>query len=258
MPTTLSVTNRSNQDVLTFITLGSTPGCVHNVSDLRFSDDSIHLITIAPLNGKFTLPVGKSCRIDAPSGKGFNGNFSFGTPPLNGPSPGLPHGVNLAEFIINNGFQPGGQETIDISVVTGANAIVSMSVSAEDWTSNGGKVKVKSFQNKEWDQSTGIVGVFPYGCDNCTSSDNPPREVGRHPEFCNKEPICNVQRSATKNQGGNLDITFIKFIDNQPRKCEDRTIYKLMPPMLIKSKIYVAAAIINLLCVLSRQIAECH
>eukprot|EP00731_Ephydatia_muelleri_P025560 Em0017g643a len=212
MSTTLSVTNRSNKDVLTFITLGTTNGCVQNVSELKFSDSSIHLTPLDHLKGKFTIPAGKSTGISAPSGQGINGNVTFGTPPMNGPTPDLPHGVNPAEFIINNGFQPNGQETIDISGVTGANAIVSMSVTADDWTSNGGKVKVKSFENNEWKQNTGIVGVFPYSCDNCTSSDNPPPEVGKHPEFRNQEPICNVQHPANHNKGGNVDIAFIRYI----------------------------------------------
>ena len=210
--TTLSVTNQSNNPVVAFITLGATMGCV-TISDLHLSDSSIGLTSMGQLVGKFTLPRGKSTQIiPNTTGKCINGNIAFGTPPLNGPSPGFPHGVNPAEFIINNGFQPGGQETIDISGVTGANAIVSMSVTADDWTSNGGKSKVKSIESKEYDKNKDIVGVFPYSCDNCISSDHPPQEVGRHPEFCNKEPICNVQRSAQNNQGGNLDIAFIRNI----------------------------------------------
>lgn len=213
MPTTFSVTNRSDHDVLAFITLGATPGCLQKVAELKFSDSSVHLTVLANLNGKFTLPAGKSVTLSIPAGLGFNGNITFGVQPMNGPGPGIPHGVNPAEFIINNGFQRGGQETIDISGVTGANAIICMTVTADDWSSNGGKIKpVKTIENKEWNHNTGIVGVFPYGCDNCTSSDHPPREVGRHPEFCNKEPICNVQRPASHNQGGNLDIAFLRFI----------------------------------------------
>lgn len=212
MPTTLSVTNRSNNPVVAFITLGATMGCVR-ISDLRLSDSSIRITPMGQLMGKFTLPARKSTQIvPNPPGKCINGNIAFGTPPLNGPSPGFPHGVSLGEFIINNGFQPGGQETIDISGVTGANTIISMSVSANDWTSNGGKSKVKSFESKEYDKNKGIVGVFPYSCDNCISSDHPPRETGRRPEFCNREPICNVQRSARNNQGGNLDIAFIRNV----------------------------------------------
>jgi hypothetical protein len=120
--------------------------------------------------------------------------------------------MNLAEFIINNGFQQYGQETIDNSCVAGANALIEMSVDTDDWTSNWGKVNVTSFVNKKWDDNTGIVGVFPYGCDNCTSSNQPPECVGVQPQFANKEPICNVQRPANSNKGGTLEIKFLGFV----------------------------------------------
>ncbi len=60
-------------------------------------------------------------------------------------------------------------------------------------------------------RNTGNVGVFPYGCDNCTSSDSPPACVGRHPEYANAEPICNVQRPAVGNDGGAVRVVFHGF-----------------------------------------------
>ena len=90
MPTTLSVTNRSNNPVVAFITLGATMGCVR-ISDLRLSDSSIRITPMGQLMGKFTLPARKSTQIvPNPPGKCINGNIAFGTPPLNGPSPGFP------------------------------------------------------------------------------------------------------------------------------------------------------------------------
>lgn len=209
--THLELSNVTDQPVLTYITLGTTAGCVQDVGLLSLSQD-IPITALFPLMGYFTLPPNaKNVRVNAPEGFGLNGNFSFGTPPLNCPCPDFPEGVNLAEFIINNGFQPGGQETVDISCVCGANAFIGMELSAEDWTSDGGAIAVKSFANATRYANKGLVGVFPWGCDNCTSSDNPPDCVGQQPDQANDTPICNVQRSAAANEGGVVRIVFLGY-----------------------------------------------
>src|SRR5574343_360351 len=179
--THLELANHSDTPVLAYITLGATPGCVQDVALLALSH-GIAINQLYPLMGNFTLPAGLTVKVTAPDGLGLNGNFSFGTPPLNCPCPEWPEGVNLAEFIINNGFQPGGQETVDISCVCGANAYLGFTLGANDWSSNGGAISVNSFANATRYQNKGLVGVFPYGCDNCTSSDNPPSCVGRQPD----------------------------------------------------------------------------
>jgi hypothetical protein len=206
MTTSLKVSNESNQDVTMYLTLGATPGCVHNVNDVQISGD-VAITPVAALMGHFPLKAGSHHWISAPQGLGFNGNFSINTPPLNCPTPDLPDGVNLAEFIINNGFQPGGQETVDISGVCGANAYLEFRLSADDWVANT-PTPVKSIRNRTAYLNTGIVGVYPFGCDNCTSSDQPPECIGIHNEYANQEPICNVQRDAANNQGGVVEVVF--------------------------------------------------
>ena len=206
--TTLEAHNASDQSVLVYLTLGATPGCVQDVSTIIF-DPAVSLTVIAPLMGSFWLSEGETVKIEAPAGLGLNGNFCFGTPPLNCPCPDWPEGVALAEFIVNNGFQPGGQETVDISCVCGSNAYLQFHLSTDDWSSNGGAIApVKSFGNLTRYENTGLVGVFPYGCDNCVSSDAPPSCVGQQPQFANSEPICNVQRPAAGNQGGTVKVSF--------------------------------------------------
>ncbi len=208
--THLEISNESGHDVLTYLTLGATPGCVQDVSLVALSD-GLEIAALHPLMGNFVLPAGLTVRVTAPEGLGFNGNFSFNTPPLNCPCPEFPEGVNLAEFIINNGFQPGGQETVDVSCVCGANAFIEFKLSAGDWTSNGGAIQVSEIRNGTRYRNTGIPGVYPYGCDNCTSSDNPPACVGQHPEYANSLPICNVQRPAATNDGGGVCVVFRGF-----------------------------------------------
>lgn len=208
--TTLEVRNDTSTAVLTYITLGATPGCLQNVGLLALSD-GLEINELAPLMGNFMLPAFTTAKVTAPEGLGLNGNFSFGTPPLNCPCPEWPEGVNLAEFIINNGFQTGGQETVDISCVCGANAFIDYLLSADDWTANGGAIPVEEFRNRTRYENTGRVGVFPYGCDDCTASVNPPACVGLHPEFANDAPICTVQRPASGNDGGTVRVTFDGF-----------------------------------------------
>lgn len=208
--TTLEIRNDSESSVLAYITLGATPGCVQEVGNLLLSH-GIAVNRLHALMGNFELPPRLTVTVAAPEGLGLNGNFSFGTPPLNCPCPEFPEGVNLAEFIVNNGFQPGGQETVDVSCVCGANAFIAFALSAGDWTSNGGAIPVSEIENGTRYDNTGRVGVFPYGCDNCTSSDNPPACVGQHPECANSLPICNVQRAAGSNEGGTVRVMFKGF-----------------------------------------------
>jgi hypothetical protein len=185
------------------------PGCVHDVAQINLSN-GIVMNKLQDLMGNFVLPAKADVELTAPMGMGFNGNFSFNTPPMNCPTPDFPDGVVLAEFIINNGFQQYGQETIDISCVAGANAFVAFEVSARDWTSDSGNiVLVQKIKNGTKLDNTGKIGVFPYGCDNCTSSNNPPECVGIQSQYANKKPICNVQRPASGNLGGSLTAVYI-------------------------------------------------
>lgn len=203
--TTLQVRNDCTDSVKVYITLGATTGCVQDVSQITGAT----ITKMYPLMGHFDLPSRSTVTLSAPTGMGFNGNFSFNTPPMNCPTPQQPDGVVLAEFIINNGFQQYGQETIDVSCVAGANAFVAFEMGADDWTSNSGKINlVKNIANGTKLNNTGKIGVFPYGCDNCTSSDNPPGCVGKQPQYANKAPICNVQRPAGNNQGGTLTAVY--------------------------------------------------
>lgn len=203
--TTLHVRNDSKDKVTTYITLGATAGCVQDVAQITGAT----ITKMYPLMGHFELDPGITVELTAPAGMGFNGNFSFNTPPLNCPTPELPDGVVLAEFIINNGFQQYGQETIDVSCVAGANAFIAFEMSENDWTTNGGNIiMVTKIENGTKLNNTGKIGVFPYGCDNCTSSDNPPSCVGKQSQYANKLPICNVQRPAGNNKGGSLTAVY--------------------------------------------------
>lgn len=211
MTTRLKVQNNTPDPKTVYITLGATVGCVQDVVNIQV-DNGVTITRLFALQGYFVLPSLMTVELTAPDGRGFNGNFSIGTPPLNCPTAEFPQGVNLAEFIINNGFQDNGQETVDISCVCGANAFLEMHMDAYDWTTQSGSVLVNAIANATCYNNTGLIGVFPYGCDNCTSSDNPPECVGKHPEYANQTPICNVQRPAIANQGGTVLVKIMGMI----------------------------------------------
>lgn len=209
MITKLKLTNDSSSPVLTYLTLGATPGCIQEVGQITVSD-GIVINQLYPLQGNFVLPANLTVELTAPEGLGFNGNFSFGTPPLNCPCKDWQEGVSLAEFIINNGFQVGGQETVDISCVCGSNAYLGFDLSSDDWSANGGEISVKEIRNSTRFDNTGRVGVYPYGCDNCTASFAPPDCVGLQPQNANALPICNVQRPSNA-PGGVVRVIFYGF-----------------------------------------------
>lgn len=211
--TEIIVTNATTESVTVWLTLGATAGCISNVSDVGWG-----ITAVAPLQGYFTLAGNNgSVSYTSPAGVGFNGNITFGTPPLNCATPQWPEGVNIAEFIVNNGFQGAeAQETLDISAVAGANALIQFTLSGGGtWSASSAYPTVTSFQNKAIADNAGLVGVFPYGCDDCTKSVAPPvcsspPANAPNPLIPQSKPICNVQRDPS-GSGGTVTITFLGY-----------------------------------------------
>jgi hypothetical protein len=198
------------------LTLGAVTGCVQDVNAIPLVTDPVNR-----LQGWFLLPDGATKAYAPPQGQGISGNFCFGSPPLNCPTEEYRNGVNLAEFILNNSVQgSGAQETIDISCVAGANALITFAmIGGGTWNAGSSQPAVSQFANKALKQNTGLVGVFPCGCDNCTSRAKPPQPscpASPPPpayEDCQSLPICNVQRDATSS-GGDVEVIFQGFLSN--------------------------------------------
>jgi hypothetical protein len=203
--TLLSGCNSSTNDVEVWLTLGNVEGFVTDVN-------GIFGIAESGLQGSFTLKAGEE--LEYTSDKGLSGNISFGTAPINCPTSTYANGVNIFEFCLNNSSQAGTpQETIDISAIAGVHSLLKATLSGGgEWNAGTAHTGIASFENAALYSNTGLVGVFPYGCDNCTSSDAPPSCPG-HPayETPQSEPICNIQRDAT-NSGGTVTVEFIDFI----------------------------------------------
>jgi len=154
--TTLKVTNRTGTDIRVYLTLGRADGCVQDVKAISFVTDPVN-----PQQGWFILGKGATKTYTPPQGQGISGNFAFGSPPLNCPTTEYPNGINLAEFMLNNNFQgPGAQETIDISCVAGANALIAFAMTAGGgWNGGNSQPNVAQFASKALGQNTGPVGI---------------------------------------------------------------------------------------------------
>jgi hypothetical protein len=208
--TLLVVTNNSGSSVQAYLTFGAVPGCMNDVRQVPWN------ITVTDTRtnqqGYFNLDAGQSVSYTPPSGMGISGNVAFGSAPMNCPPGNYPNGINLGEFILNNAFQgAGAQETIDNSCVDGVNATIMFSMTGGGaWNGGPTKPNVTSFQNQGRDSNVGLVGVFPWGCDNCTVRTNPP-SCQSYTGACQPASICNVQRDAV-NSGGTVTISFGGFI----------------------------------------------
>ena len=209
--TNIVITNGTLETVTLYLTLGSTPGSVQDVSLIPFVTNPI---AKKPLQGYFTLAAGESTAPYAPkAGEGINGNISLDSPPLNCPTADFPLAVNLAEFILNNGYQAGiPQETLDISGVAGTNAQFQFDMeNGGTWNANSDNKNITSFINNSIGNNVGRIGVFPYACDVCTGSSAPPNCTtppagAPTPPVPQSSGICTVQRDANK-AGGTVTIT---------------------------------------------------
>lgn len=188
--TKFRVRSNMKEKVLMAITVGSNPRCVERVVNLILPPDVVLAIN-GVKQGTVLIPPKRWIPIAASPGVGLNGNISFLHVPTQC-NPEYPIGTNLFEFNLNSGM-----ETVDISCVGGLNTI--MQVIFENgpiWNAGKTDRSVKGFTNKEKYLNRGIPGVFPYGCDLCTSSNNPPPCTKDDPRVRPQlEPICNVQRS---------------------------------------------------------------
>ena len=204
MSVKMVVTNKSRDSVKVWLTLGAVDGCTQDVNGI------FGISSLDPSKGYFSLSAGEN--ISYTPEVGFNGNLAIESEPMNCPTPEFPNGINLFEFIINNYFQEGNpQETIDISCVSGVNAYLSVDLGGGgDWNAGPTQSKVTSIKNAELRNNTGLVGVYPYGCDDCTAIASPPVCAG-HQDYAKpqKEAICNVQRDAVVDAEGIIAVNFL-------------------------------------------------
>lgn len=196
--TSMCVTNCTADSVQAYLTLGSIgdTNYVQNTSGIFGISDS------GTQNSFWIAPNDTLC-YTSPLGKGFNGNITFGTPPVNCPdTTQFPNGINLLEFALNNNFAVNSQETVDISCVAGVNCIINTTFTGGGaW--NNGTDSISVIENGKLYSNTGLSGVYPYMCDSCIGTTSKvPYCAGRKPKAKPQATkICNIQRNSTSNGG---------------------------------------------------------
>lgn len=200
--TTLFLINQSKDSVTVYLTLGSDTDYVTNVF-------GIYGIADSGLQGSFQLAPNDTVYYTSPKSKGFAGNLSFDTPPLNCADTVFPLGVNVFEFALNNNFASvkDAQETIDISCVAGVNCKIGCKVDTLSWN-DGSTNQFTYFENSFIYDNVGRRGVYPVGCDDCTASVSPPVcPKPLKPSQPQSNSICNIQRDASK-KGGKVFVFY--------------------------------------------------
>lgn len=205
--TLMKIYNGSKDNVLIYITLGATRGCIQNVLDIPFIQDTV--AGQRSLQGYFTLMPGDSTIAYAPDSLGYNGVISFNFQPDNCPTTKYPNGINQFEFILNNAFQAiNAQESINISCVHGVNCVIRVdAVTLNPFNAGPTIPNIQSFANTMERSQIGIAGVYPYGCDTCTGSKTPPACI-QLPQPAQKASICQVQRNASQS-GGLIKVIYL-------------------------------------------------
>ncbi len=210
--TSVGLRNMTGSPVKIFFTLGVVTGCETNVQaifpQMTLNTPGVTTIGYIMLNPKGA--AGDSIFSNVASC--YSGSFSAESVRINCSTDRFPTGQSLAEFIVNNGFQAGTpQETVDISCVTGVNAIwkFTMDGGQSVWTTTTDTRKVPPTTKVVRDMqnapnlygNTGREGVFPFGCTNCTNYAGvpccaPPITPGTNPNSSNP-PGCEQQGTVT-------------------------------------------------------------
>lgn len=195
--TEMRVVNETSDSVLMYLTLSGYPApqdtlYVQNVN-------GIFGCTQTGLQGSYYLKAGDS--VSYTSSLYFSGNISFGVTPMNCPDSTWKTGMNLFEFNLN---EP--QESIDISCMAGVNSIMRVDlIGGPAWPANI-YADPRVLQNDSMYKNTGRVGVYPYGCTDCTDTNG--RQACQTPsETPNVNPICNPTR-AKGDKGGIVRVAF--------------------------------------------------
>jgi len=202
--TLLRIKNSNPDTALVYLTLGGGAGWVSNVNGI------FGIVSTNLLQGSFKLAPNDSLDYSTPDSLAIMGNISFAYAPVN-----CPVGITLYEFTLNNaGTVNMAQETIEISCVAGVSSLGRFTLyGGGTWEANQNYMNVTTIYNDSMGKNTGLVGVYPYGCTNCTNTAGMPTCI-TNPETPQTQNICNISRNAN-NSGGIVKIEFLGLINNQ-------------------------------------------
>lgn len=203
--TELRVYNDSPDSVLVYLTLSGYPAS--DSAEFVQNVNGIFGCSQTGLNGSFWLHAQDS--VSYVSSTGFSGNLGFGAQPINCPEKAWPTGVNIFEFNLN---EP--QESLDISCMAGVNCILRTDlIGGPAWPASNLYPDPRVLQNDSMYMNTGLVGVYPYGCTNCTNTEG--KQSCQYPtDRPNTAAICNPTRAAG-DKGGIVKVTFLGYTNWQ-------------------------------------------
>ena len=210
--TRLAIINETDDTTIVYLTLGADTNYVTDVN-------GIYGITTTGLQGSFLIIPKDTVYYTSPKEKGFSGNLSFNTPPMNCRDSLFPNGINIFEFTLNNNFKGVlyAQETIDISCVAGVNCKIGCEIdSTSGWNAGNGIVGFGYFQNSYLYDNLDRIGVYPVGCDSCSKIYQPPICPNPlSPSQPQSKNTCNIQRDANK-KGGTVFVIYKGILNRTP------------------------------------------
>lgn len=205
--TTLLVVNNTTDTVNVWLTLG-------------VYTDSLKNYYLQNVNGVFGILDSGAVGIFAvlpndtlsyTSTLGLSGNLCFGGPAINCPNTQWPTATNIFEFCLNNNFGLNPQESVEISCIAGVNAFLAGRLIGDNWIVTQGIDTVRTFKNDIVGHNSGLYGVFPTGCTNCTNQQGAPTCTPAIAfDTPNNFPICIIQRPAI-GSGGTVICIFNGF-----------------------------------------------
>lgn len=195
--TQMTVVNDTKDSVLMFLTLSG----YSYPQDTSYDQDVNGIFGCAQTGLRGQVWIKPSDSVSFIPNKYFSGNISFGVAPMNCFDSIWPTGMNLFEFNIN---EP--QESIDISCMAGVNCIMRVDlIGGPAWLADT-SMNPRVLQNDSMWKNTGRVGVYPYGCSNCTNTGGH-QDCQTPQETPNTYSICNPTR-AKGQHGGVVRVSF--------------------------------------------------
>ena len=205
--TELFVVNNTDDTVNVWLTLGIYTDSLKNYFVQNVS--GIFGITDSGAVGTFALAPNDTLAYT--SVLALSGNLCFGGPPLNCSTMDFPYATNIFEFCLNNNFGLNPQESVEISCIAGVNSYLVGNLIGNNWQVTEGIDTVRVFRNANFGENSGLCGVFPTGCTNCTNQAGAPICTPALPfDKPNDKPICIIQRPAV-GSGGQVICTFSGF-----------------------------------------------
>ncbi|MFT6972126.1 MAG: hypothetical protein ACJAXX_002704 [Roseivirga sp.] len=143
------IINDYKEEVTVYLTLEVSESFVSDINHVPFIKKRIN-----SFQGAFQLAPQKFVHYKSPKEMIFGGKVSFNSLPMNQTTPSFPHGVNVAEFVVNNHLDyPKTYESAKINNKNGTNALMKFTFNGggnwtERMTENGQTLSLEATMKK--------------------------------------------------------------------------------------------------------------